>query len=206
MKRFCLAAVIVVLFVSSAGAQGTNFLGRLLPTPVLKAEETSTAQPEVEREFEELPNPFGLGWGGGFAFSSNLVGVPLVEEGDAFIDENNRIRITHPRNVRSRVLMESHYTFKIAGPLALGPVIFVQPALKDVFDAAGGGILIELGEGPTSFNLMIGFLVDFDVSRLHRDYVDGFKSPTAELVFVRREEVQFLVGFTVGRNDFFGFF
>lgn len=149
---------------------------------------------------DPTPSPFGLGWGGGFAFSSNLVGVPLTDVGDAFIDENGIIRITHPRNVKARILLESHYTFKLPGsPLAVGPVIFLQPSGETLFDAAGGGLLIELGEGSTSFNLIVGVLLDFDVSRLHRDYVDGFKSPTKELVYVQREELQFMIGFTVGR-------
>lgn len=170
MRRLILAAAIVFVLAPAAAAQ------------------------------DPTPSPFGLGWGGGFAFSDNLVGVPLVSKGDAFIDENGIIRITHPRNVKARILLESHYTFKIPGsPLAVGPVIFLQPSGETLFDAAGGGLLIELGEGPTSFNLIVGFLLDFDVSRLHRDYVDGFRSPTAELVYVQREELQFLVGFTVGR-------
>lgn len=163
----------------------------LLPAAVMAQEDPDPPPPPS--------SPFGLGWGGGFAFSSNLVGVPLVDVGDAFIDEGGIIRITHPRNVKSRILLESHYTFGITGPLAIGPVIFIQPSGENLFDAAGGGLLIELGEGPTSFNLLIGLLVDFDVSRLHRDYVDGFRSPSPELVFVSREEIQFIVGFAVGR-------
>ncbi len=174
MGRFLLTAALVFLLATGVAAQ--------------------------DPDSEVPPSPFGLGWGGGFAFSSNLVGVPLVEEGGAFIDENGIIRITHPQNVKSRVLLESHYTFKLPGsPFALGPVIFLQPSGETVFDAAGGGLLLELGEGDTSFNFLIGLLVDFDVSRLHRDYIDGFRSPTAEIVYVSREEVQFIVGFTVGR-------
>lgn len=144
-------------------------------------------------------NPFGMGWGAGMGFSANTIGVPLVEPGGAFIDELGIIRITHPLNVKSRILMESHYTFRVPGsPLGIGPVIMIQPSGDGLFDAAGGGVLIELGEGDRSFNFIVGLLVDFDVSRLHRDYVDGFRSPTAELVFVTREEVQLVVGFAIG--------
>ncbi len=171
--------------------------GRILATVIVfLLASTAAAQ-------DPVPNPFGIGWGGGFAFSSNLIGVPLVDPGDAFIDENGIIRITHPRNVKARVLLESHYTFRLAGsPLALGPVIFVQPSGESLFDAAGGGLLLELGEGPTSFNLIVGILIDFDVSRLHRDYVDGFRSPTPDLVYVQREEVQLMIGFAMSMPNF----
>ncbi len=156
--------------------------------------------PGVAAQEDDPPaSPFGIGWGGGFAFSSNLVGQPLVEPGDAFIDENGIIRITHPRNVKSRILLESHYTFRMTSEMAIGPVIFIQPSGESLFDAAGGGFLLELGQGETSFNFLVGLLVDFDVSRLHRDYFDGFPSPTSDIVFVSREEVQFIVGFAVGR-------
>ena len=144
-------------------------------------------------------NPFGLGWGAGFGLSDQLVGEPLVAEGDAFIDSAGIVRVTRERNVRPRVVLESHYTFRLrGGPVAVGPVMFVQPG-ESLFDAAGGGILFELGEGPTSFNVIIGVLLDFDVTRLHRDYIDGFEAPTDQLVFVTKEELQLFVGFVVGR-------
>lgn len=196
MRWLILAAAIGFVLAPAAAAADLDvdeLRSRIRALPPLHLEQPPVVEPAPT-------NPFGLGWGGGFAFSSNLVGVPLVEEGDAFIDENNIIRITHPRNVKARILLESHYTFRLMGSsVALGPVIFIQPSGVNLFDAAGGGLMLELGEGETSFNLMAGILLDFDVSRLHRDYVDGFKSPTSELVYVRREELQFLVGFAVGR-------
>jgi hypothetical protein len=149
---------------------------------------------------DELPpNPFGLGWGAGMGLSDNFIGDPLVEEGDAFIDGNDIVRVTRFRDVKSRLILESHYTFRlINGSLGVGPVMFVQPG-GNLFTAAGGGLLFELGEGPTSFNLIIGGLLDFDVTRLHPDFIDGFEAPTSQLTFVTREELQFFVGFVVGR-------
>lgn len=142
--------------------------------------------------------PFGLGWGAGMGFSDQLVGEPIVKQGDAFIDSAGIVRVTREQNVRPRVVLESHYTFRLIGSLAVGPVMFVQPG-ESLFDAAGGGLLFELGEGATSFNLIVGALLDFQVSRLHRDYVDGFEAPTGELAFVTKEELQLFVGFVVGR-------
>ncbi|HEU01327.1 hypothetical protein LCGC14_0519110 [marine sediment metagenome] len=155
--------------------------------------------PEERAELPALPNPFGLGWGAGMGLSDNFIGDPLVEEGDAFIDGNDIVRVTRFRDVKSRLILESHYTFRlINGSLGVGPVMFVQPG-GNLFTAAGGGLLFELGEGPTSFNLIIGGLLDFDVTRLHPDYIDGFEAPTSQLAFVTREELQFFVGFVIGR-------
>ena len=145
------------------------------------------------------PNPFGLGWGGGFGLSANTRGPAIVDEGDAFIDGQGIVRVTHPQNVKSRILLETHYTFRMMSwPVAIGPTMFIQPG-ETLFNSAGGGLIVELGEGPTAMNIIIGVLLDFDVSRLHRDYIDGFVAPTRELVFVKREELQFLIGFAVGR-------
>ena len=145
------------------------------------------------------PNPFGLGWGAGFGFSANTRGASIVGEGDAFIDDGGIVRVTHPQNVKPRVLLETHYTFRMMRwPIAIGPTMFIQPG-DTLFNAAGGGLIIELGDGPTAMNLIVGVLLDFDVSRLHRDYIDGFVAPTRELIFVQREELQFLIGFAVGR-------
>lgn len=147
----------------------------------------------------EPSNPFGLGWGAGMGFSDQIVGEPLVAEGDAFIDASGIVRVTREQNVRPRVILESHYTFQVrAWALAVGPVMFVQPG-DALFDAAGGGLLIELGEGATSMNLIIGALLDFEVTRLHPDYISGFRAPTAQLAFLTKEELQLFVGFVVGR-------
>ena len=144
-------------------------------------------------------NPFGIGWGAGFGLSYQLVGGPLVEEGDVFIDTSKIVHVTREQNVRPRGILESHYTFQgRSWGLAIGPVMFVQPG-DSLFDAAGGGLLIELGEGPTSMNLIVGALLDFDVTRLHPDFVSGFPAPTDQLAFLTKEELLLFFGFVIGR-------
>lgn len=147
-------------------------------------------------------DPFGWGWGVGAGMSNNLVGRIIVEPGDAFIDANQEVVVTRFQNVRPRMLLESHFTWKLpffGDSVALGPAMFVQPGGDGLFDAAGGGLMLELGDDDTSFNIIIGALLDFEVSVLHDDYQPRMTAPTDSIVFVQREELQLFVGFAIGR-------
>lgn len=143
-------------------------------------------------------SPFGLGWGVGIGWSVNLVGREIVATGDAFVDSGGILRVTRATTARSRLLAEAHYTFSISDAIGIGPVMFLQPSDAGLFDAAGGGIVIELGGGGQSMNVIIGALLDFDVEQLHQSYIDGFPSPTSAPLHVSREQLQLLIGFVAG--------
>ncbi len=170
------------------------FLSLSLPVAVLAQPEDPPPPPPPAGPV----SPFGLGWGIGMGFSANLVGRQIVEPGGAFVDASNTVRVTDPSTARSRVLAEAHFTWRVSESIAVGPVMFLQPSDADLFDAAGGGVVVELGSGARSMNIVIGALLDFNVSQLHPAYVDGFPSPTDDLLFVRREQLQLLLGFVVG--------
>lgn len=149
------------------------------------------------------PNPasqFGLGWGVGMGFSSQLVGEALVEPGDATIVDRSVV-VLESSNVKPRFLAESHYTWRLGGSVGLGPAIWVQPG-GNLFDAAGGGAILELGEAGSdwSFNILGGVLLDFSVSHLHFSNREGMRvDPGRELLYVKRKELQLFFGFAAGR-------
>jgi hypothetical protein len=137
--------------------------------------------------------------------SSNLT-APLVPVGGAFIDDLGFVRITEELDARPRLLMESHWTTRcFHARVGCGPAIFVQAAgglTEDLFNAAGGGLVIELGSGPTSWNLIVGALLDFSVERLRPEYIHGFPSPTPELIYLTKKEVNYFIGVAMSLPNF----
>lgn len=145
------------------------------------------------------PTQFGMGWGVGYGFSSNLRGLPLVEIGDAGLVDGRTV-VFESSNMQARFMAESHFTWRLGESVGLGPAIWVQPG-GQLFDAAGGGLILELGEAdsPWSFNILGGALWDFSVSHLHASTPEGRRPPAGEILYVKGKELQLFVGFAVGR-------
>lgn len=130
--------------------------------------------------------------------SDNLT-APLVPPGGAFIDEDGFVRITEQRDVLPRILVESHYTTRCFGlSMGCGPALVVQlagGATDGLFNAVGGGITFELGDGDTKFQILLGVILDFGVERLRPEYIHGAPSPTDELLYLTKKETHALLAF-----------
>ena len=162
----------------------------LFAAPVVAQEDPTEPPPET---------PFGMGWGVGYGFSSNLRGLPLVEPGDAGLVDGRTVIFTSS-NTKARFLAESHFTWRLGESVGLGPAMWIQPG-GQLFDAAGGGMILELGEAGSdwSFNVLGGVLMDFDVSHLHASTPEGRRPPGGDILYVTGKELQLFVGFAVGR-------
>jgi hypothetical protein len=133
-------------------------------------------------------------------FSSQLVGEALVEPGDAMIGDRTVV-VLESSNVKPRFLAESHYTWRLTDTVGFGPAIWVQPG-GNLFDAAGGGAIVELGDRGSdwSFNILGGVLLDFSVSHLAFTNREGMRVPAGtELLYVKQKELQLFFGFAAGR-------
>jgi len=169
-------------------------------TPVLASAQPPPRPASPDPTVPSPVNQFGLGWGVGMGFSSQLVGEALVEPGNAAIVDRTVI-VLESSNVKPRFLAESHYTWRLGGGVGLGPAIWVQPG-GNLFDAAGGGAIIELGDTGSdwSFNILGGVLLDFSVSHLHFTNREGMRVPAGrELLYTKGKELQIFFGFAAGR-------
>ncbi len=184
-----MALLVVLLWAATAAAQPPP-PPRPIPLPEVPAVDP-TPPPD--------PTQFGMGWGVGYGFSSQLVGQPLVEPGDAGLVDGRTV-IFESSNAQARFLAESHYTFRLGDTVGFGPAMWVQPG-GSLFDAAGGGLILELGEADSdwSFNILGGVLLDFSVSHLHASTPEGRRPPSGEILYVSGKELQLFLGFAVGR-------
>ena len=183
--RLCLIACVCMLLPVGVSAQDT-------PNPPSAPGEAVQPDPTLASS-----NSFGPGYGALFGFSDNL-SAPLVPVDGVHIDAGDVV-ITKEMDARPRILVESHYTFRCFHRLVgCGPAFYVQMAggvSTDLFNAAGGGLVLELGDGPTRFAILLGVILDFGVNRLRPEYIHGFPSPTPELRFLEKKELHAFVGF-----------
>ncbi|NBD96251.1 MAG: hypothetical protein GVY11_07245 [Gammaproteobacteria bacterium] len=132
----------------------------------------------------------GLKLGIGLSYSFDLGDNDRVEEAQIV---DNVVRVLDKDNSNARFMLESHYFFEPNRPFlfdlsepgnwGIGPFVAVQPGSGEIIEAVGVGMMIGFrrsGNGNSSWNLGIGFVVDPDARILGDGFVENQPPPGSE--------------------------
>ncbi len=144
----------------------------------------------------------GVQFGIGISVTRDLGGHNRIKS--ASLDENNKIRVEKDNNQVARVMLESHYFWKIEETAAgHGPFLALQPGTDEIIEAIGFGWMVGFkrpGKGDESLNFGIGYMVDPSVKILGDDLEENEALPEGESQIRYRETSQdgivFLASFT----------
>ena len=125
-----------------------------------------------------LPDLTGFGWGLGFG-----VGVDVLESGQrvtgVFLDTRDFVRAEGISTASPRFILESHFYVWNYKRLHVGPSMGIEPMAEDgaLFRSGFLGVAFGLQEGENSWNLILGYLLDFEVEFLAEEFQLNRRAP-----------------------------
>lgn len=147
------------------------------------------AETEAQEQRIADSNRDFAGFSFGVGFSVTLDTGTNNRVSDAIIDANGIVRVNESKDVRARVVLESHYLFPLAkvrdGELLTrgwGPFLALQPGDTEIIQAIGAGVMLAFrrsGElSAQSFNIAVGFMVDPSERVLGAEFQENRSAPT----------------------------
>lgn len=107
------------------------------------------------------------------------------------------VRVDDEDNGRARIMLESHYFFTLDTETkkkawGIGPFIALQPGTNEIIESIGIGVMMGFrrGNGPESFNIGIGAVVDPNTRVLGDGIVADAPLPPGETNVRYKEEMQ----------------
>ena len=122
----------------------------------------------------------GMKFGVGLSFTWDTVDRQRVE--DATVDANGVVRVTKKNDAIARVMLETHYFFKLRGKetTGWGPFVAAQPGSDEIINALGAGFMFgwrRKQDSDESFNLGFGYSVDPATKVLGDEFVENKPAP-----------------------------